>query len=140
MKYQEMVDELSPKSKLFTDCLRAFFAGGGICAFGQLLSSTYLNLTGSKDTSAACTAITLIFLTVLLTGLGVFDKFGKHAGAGSFVPITGFANAMAAPAIEFKREGYVLGVAAKMFTVAGPVIVYGCLASMLVGLVHYFLR
>jgi stage V sporulation protein AC len=137
-QYQDMVDEYSPKSKIFTDCLRAFLFGGSICCFGQFLSSAYLSLTGSKDTAAACTAITLIFITVLLTGLGVFDKIGKHAGAGTFVPITGFANAMAAPAIEFKREGYILGVGAKMFTVAGPVIVYGCLASMFVGVIYYF--
>jgi stage V sporulation protein AC len=139
-QYQDMVELYSPKSKIVTDCLRAFLCGGGICALGQFLSNTYLNVTGSKDTAGALTAVTLIFITILLTGLGVFDKFGKIAGAGSFVPITGFANAMSSPAIEFKREGLVLGIGAKMFTVAGPVIVYGCLASMLVGLVYYFLK
>jgi stage V sporulation protein AC len=139
-KYKNLVDEASPNSNVYRDCLKAFAVGGAICCIGQALNNLWVNLGASMDEAGAYTAIALVLSSVLLTGLGVYDKLGKHAGAGSFVPITGFANAMAAPAVEFKREGFIMGVGAKMFTVAGPVIVYGTLASIVVGLVYYILK
>ena len=139
-QYQKMVEEASPGSRLFTNSLKAFLAGGLICDLGQLIKNIVLSRGASQDNAAAYTAMTLIFLGVLLTGLGVYDKLGKFAGAGTVVPITGFANAVAAPAIEYKKEGYVMGVGAKMFLVAGPVIVYGTLAATLVGLVYFIIK
>lgn len=139
-KYQEMVKEVSPPSKTLTNCARAFIVGGLICVLGQIITDV-LTLRGlTLDDARLLTSVTLIFLSILLTGLGLYEKLGKHAGAGSVVPITGFANSIAAPAIEFKKEGLVLGVGAKMFVIAGPVIVYGTFASVLVGLVYYFLK
>jgi len=135
--YKKMVEKASPGSPLGLNCLKAFFVGGAICAFGQFLHVIFENAGASKDSAGAYVAISLIFLAVFLTGIGKFDNIVKFAGAGAAVPITGFANAMAAPAIEFKKEGYVFGVGAKMFIIAGPVIVYGTLASMVVGLVYY---
>jgi stage V sporulation protein AC len=107
---------------------------------GQLLTDLFVRVGLPMDDARLLTSAALIFVTVLLTGLGWYDKIGEHAGAGSFVPITGFANSIAAPAVEFKKEGLVLGVGAKMFVIAGPVIVYGTMASVLVGLVYYFLK
>jgi len=138
--YDKMVKEASPNSKLASNCIKAFVVGGGISVVGQLLISVFTNLGASADDAASYTAITLIFSGVLLTGLGIYDKAGKFAGAGTIVPITGFANAVAAPAIEHKREGYILGVASKMFVVAGPVIVYGVLASIICGALYYVFR
>ena len=138
--YQQMVEEVSPKSRIFVNCFKAFVVGGAISDIGQFLLNTYKGAGMGKDEAGAYTSITLVFLGILFTGIGWYHKLGKHAGAGSAVPITGFANAMAAPAIEYKNEGMILGMAAKMFTLAGPVIVYGTLASMLVGLFYYFLK
>ena len=138
--YLNLVARLSPKSKLAQGLLRAFWVGGLICALGQGLSDaagSWLKLTATE--SSAFASICLVFLTALLTGLGVFDKLGQYAGAGSFVPITGFANAVVSPAIEFKAEGFVTGMAAKMFVIAGPVIVYGTLASVVYGVVLWAL-
>jgi stage V sporulation protein AC len=135
--YAKMVKKASPNSPLFLNCLKAFFVGGLICALGQVLHVAFENMGASKDSAGAYVAMSLIFLAVLLTGLGVFDNLVKFAGAGAAVPITGFANAMAAPAIEFKKEGYIFGVGAKIFIIAGPVIVYGTLASMVVGTLYY---
>ncbi|MCL2620046.1 MAG: stage V sporulation protein AC [Defluviitaleaceae bacterium] len=136
--YEKMVDKASPNSRLGVNCLRAFLVGGLICTLGQLLHNTFVGFGSTTDQAGAFTAMSLIFLAILLTGFGKYDNLVSFAGAGAGVPITGFANAMAAPAIEFKKEGYIFGAGAKMFLIAGPVIVYGTLASMVVG-VFYFL-
>jgi stage V sporulation protein AC len=135
--YQEMVKQLSPNSKIISDCFRAFLVGGFICVIGQGIYNLLMSYGLSKDGAGIWVAVILVFTAVLLTGLGLYEKIGKFAGAGSVVPITGFANAIAAPAIEFKKEGYVLGVGAKMFLVAGPVIVYGTVTSVIVGIIYY---
>ena len=136
--YNEYVKQKTPRSKLLPGCLRAFWVGGVICALGQLLSLFGEKVLGLPEGSDAMfTSIALIFLGVLLTGVGVYDDIGRYAGAGSIVPITGFANSMASPAIEFRREGLVLGVGAKLFAVAGPVLVYGLSSSMAVGVIYW---
>ena len=139
--YAALVKKITPKSKLAQGCLRAFWVGGIICTLGQALADigiSFLNLTASS--ASAFSSITLIFLTALLTGLGVFDQIARYAGAGTVVPITGFANAMVSPAMEFKPEGWVLGTGARLFTIAGPVLVYGISASVVVGILYYFIR
>lgn len=134
--YQRCVNEKMPKSKTFLQCVRAFISGGIICCIGQLIHDfAKLVLNFSESNVAAFTAIVLVFLGATLTGIGVYDNIGSWAGAGSVVPITGFANSIVSPAMEFKREGYVLGLGAKMFSIAGPVLVYGISASVLVGLI-----
>ena len=134
--YQRRVNEKMPKSKTFLQCVRAFISGGIICCIGQLIHDfAKLVLNFSESNVAAFTAIVLVFLGATLTGIGVYDNIGSWAGAGSVVPITGFANSIVSPAMEFKREGYVLGLGAKMFSIAGPVLVYGISASGLVGLI-----
>lgn len=134
--YQRRVNEKMPKSKTFLQCVRAFISGGIICCIGQLIHDfAKLVLNFSESNVAAFTAIMLVFLGATLTGIGVYDNIGSWAGAGSVVPITGFANSIVSPAMEFKREGYVLGLGAKMFSIAGPVLVYGISASVLVGLI-----
>ncbi len=135
--YSWLTDQFSPPSKLGAGLLNAFWVGGLICVLGQAIIDvgTHLLKRNARD-AASLSSIVLVFLTALLTGIGVFDKLGKFAGAGSFVPITGFANAMAAPALEFRREGLVLGLGAKLFTIAGPVLVYGVGASVLVGVIY----
>jgi len=119
------------------DCCKAFTIGGGICAFAELLYKLYSKASISENTVKICVPVTLIFITALLTGLGVFDKIAKHAGAGTLVPITGFANAVVSPALDTKTEGYILGVGAKMFIIAGPVIVYGTVASVVYGIIYW---
>ena len=126
---------MSPKSPMWKDCLHAFWIGGLICVIGQLLMNAYLSLEMEKTAASTAASMTLVALSALLTGLSVYDDIAKMAGAGTLVPITGFANAVVAPAIEFKTEGFVLGVGAKMFTIAGPVIVYGVSASVIYGLI-----
>ena len=135
--YQKFAKAHAPKSPLFKDCLCAFLVGGGICAFAEALSRGYLALQISEENVKTLVPVTLIFLASLLTGFGVFDDIAKFAGAGTLVPITGFANAVASPAIDNKSEGLVLGVGAQMFTVAGPVIVYGVLTSVIYGVVYW---
>ena len=139
-KYAEMVKKASPNSPVFRDCIKAFVSGGIICTIGQLLLDFYIGMDISEKDAAAWVSITLVGLSALLTALGIYEKLGKFCGAGTIVPITGFANSVVSPAIEFKKEGMVFGMAAKMFVVAGPVIVYGTLTSMLVGLVYYFIK
>lgn len=137
--YSWLTDQLSPPSKLRSGLFRAFWVGGLICALGQAITDiglTWLKMN-ARDASTLA-SVTLVFLTALLTGIGVFDKIGKYAGAGSFVPISGFANAMVAPALEFRREGLVMGVGGKLFTIAGPVLVYGVGASVLYGIIYAF--
>ena len=140
-RYAALVGRLTPKSKLGQGCFRAFWVGGGICVLGQILmdaGTAWLGLTAAMASSFA--SIALVFLTALLTGIGVFDRIARYAGAGTVVPITGFANAMTSPAMEFKPEGWVLGTGARLFTIAGPVLVYGISASVIVGILYYFIR
>ena len=139
-QYSEMVKQASPNSPIIGDCLKAFFSGGLICVIGQLLLDFYMGMGISEKDAARWESITLIGSSAVLTALGLYEKLGKFCGAGTIVPITGFANSVVSPAIEFKKEGMVFGMAAKMFVVAGPVIVYGTLTSMLVGLVYYFAK
>ena len=139
-RYDDMVKAVSPPSTVGINCLKSFLVGGTICGIGQILHNILIAQGLSRDDTGLIVAVILIVTAVLLTVLGLYNKLGKHAGAGSIVPITGFANAIAAPAIEYKKEGLVLGVGAKMFVIAGPVIVYGTLASVIVGLVYYFVR
>ena len=136
-EYGRLVKEMAPKSPMWKDCLWAFVIGGLICVLGQLALNGYQALGLEKDDAGTATAMSLVALSALLTGLSVYDDIAKHAGAGTLVPITGFANAIAAPAVEFKTEGFVLGVGAKMFTIAGPVIVYGVSASVVYGLIYW---
>ena len=134
-EYAAFVDSLSPRSPIWGDLLRAGLVGGAICTLGQALTDLYTACGAAAETASAWCSITLVFLGALLTGLGVYDDLARFAGAGSLVPITGFANAVVSPAIEFKAEGFVTGMAAKMFIIAGPVIVYGTVASVLYGVI-----
>ena len=136
-EYSQMVKHASPHSPLFKDCLRAFLIGGAICTLGQALGNLYIACGLGEEIAKPLTSVTLIFLAVFLTALGVFDRIAKFAGAGTLVPITGFANAVASPAIEFKSEGWILGLGAKLFTIAGPVIVYGTVASVVYGVIYW---
>lgn len=136
-EYAKLVKELSPKSPIGMDCLKTFMVGGLICMLGQVLTQWYGDLGLLKREAGTATSMTLVALSALLTGLSVYDDIAKHAGAGTLVPITGFANAVAAPAVEFQSEGFVLGTAAKMFTIAGPVIVYGLSASVVYGVIYW---
>ena len=136
-EYQKLVSQKAPKSPILKDCLWAFFVGGFICTLGQLLLEGYKMSELESESAKTLVSVTLIFLSALLTAIGVFDKIAKRAGAGTLVPITGFANAVVSPAIEYRAEGYVLGVGAKMFTIAGPVIVYGVTASVVYGLIYW---
>ena len=138
-EYGEMVKTASPNSKSCIDIPCAFVIGGLICVIGQALTDFYSYLGFDDRTSAAWCTVTLVFLSALLTGLGVYEKIAKHGGAGTLVPVTGFANAVASPAVEFKSEGFILGLGAKIFIIAGPVILYGTAASVLYGLIYYFL-
>ena len=136
-EYGKLVEDLAPKSPVWKDCLMAFLIGGLICTIGQLIMNGYMALDIGKEDAGTATSMTLVALSALLTGLSLYDNIAKHAGAGTRVPITGFANSIAAPAIEFKTEGFILGVGAKMFTIAGPVIVYGVSASVVYGLIYW---
>ena len=139
-EYKELIARLTPKSKVGQGCLRAFWVGGVICVLGQTLIDFGMSAWRLTQAQAGTLAsIVLVFLTAALTGVGVFDRIAKYAGAGTVVPITGFANAMVSPAMEFRPEGFVLGTGAKLFTIAGPVLVYGISASVLVGLAYYFI-
>lgn len=139
-EYQKMVDRKSPSSKVFKNSIKAFLIGGTICLIGQVFLNFYKTFNLSEELTGAATSITMIFIGVLLTGLDIYPKIAKHAGAGTLVPITGFANAVSAPAIESKTEGFVLGVGVKIFTIAGPVILYGTLASFVAGIVFLFMK
>lgn len=136
-EYGKLVDELSPRSPMWRDCLNAFWIGGLICTLGQLFMNWYGNLGLDKQEAGTAASMSLVVLSALMTGLSLYDDIAKHAGAGTLVPITGFANSISAPAVEFKTEGFVLGVAAKMFTIAGPVIVYGVSASVVYGFIYW---
>ena len=136
-EYSRLVEEMSPKSPIWRDCFNAFWIGGLICAIGQFFVNRYGDWGLDKQMAGTAASMTLVALSALLTGLSLYDDIARHAGAGTLVPITGFANAIAAPAVEFKTEGFILGVGAKMFTIAGPVIVYGVSASVVYGLVYW---
>jgi len=136
-EYGKLIKDMAPKSPIWKDCFNAFWIGGLICALGQAIQNGYGALGLDKTDAGTATSMTLVALSALLTGLSLYDNIAKHAGAGTLVPITGFANAIAAPAIEFKTEGFILGVGAKMFTIAGPVIVYGVSASVIYGLIYW---
>ena len=135
--YGKLVQELAPKSPVWKDCFNAFWIGGLICTLGQLIMNGWGALGLSEADAGTATSMSLIALSAVLTGLSLYDNIAKHAGAGTLVPITGFANSIAAPAVEFKTEGFILGVGAKMFTIAGPVIVYGTVASVIYGAVYW---
>ena len=135
-EYGKLVESMSPKSPQWRDCICAFVVGGLICVLGQFLLNFYGRWM-DKEAAGTAVSMTLVSLSALLTGLSVYDDLAKHAGAGTLVPITGFANAITAPAVEFKTEGFILGVGAKMFTIAGPVIVYGVSASVVYGLIYW---
>ena len=136
-EYSSLVKKLSPPSPKWKDFIWAYCVGGLICVIGQLLTELYSSFNWEEKVVKMAVPVTLIFIAALLTGLRLFDKIAKHAGAGTLVPITGFANAVVSPAIEFKSEGFVLGVGAKMFTIAGPVIVYGTVASVVYGIIYW---
>ncbi len=135
-EYQEYVNQKSPNSPIFRNCFNSFWVGGLICAIGQIIMEICKYRGLDIEMSATIVSISLIFLSAFLTALNIFNKIGKFAGAGSLVPITGFANSIVSPAMEYKSEGYVMGVGAKMFTVAGPVLVYGISTSILVGICY----
>lgn len=136
LQYDRLVKEYSPNSHIWVDTLNAFWTGGLICVLGQLVLNGWGALGLNDDLSATATAVTMVFLGALLTGLGIYDRIAKVAGAGTIVPITGFANSVVSPAMEFKTEGFVMGVSAKLFTIAGPVLVYGVGASVLYGILY----
>ncbi|MBR6676426.1 MAG: SpoVA/SpoVAEb family sporulation membrane protein [Clostridia bacterium] len=137
--YQKYADARAQKSPIAKDCVKAFLFGGSICTAAQLLKSVYKNFM-NDEAAGTLVSVTLIFITALLTGLGVFDKIAKHAGAGTLVPITGFANAVSSAAIDNRGEGFILGVGAKIFTVAGPVILYGTAAGAVYGVIYWAIK
>lgn len=139
-EYNEYVKQKTPNSKLGINCIKAFIIGGLICTLGQLILSGYQKLGLDKESASTATSITLVFISALLTGLDIYPKIAKHGGAGTLVPITGFANAVCAPALEAKTEGYILGVGAKIFTIAGPVILYGEIASVIAGIIYCIMK
>ena len=136
-QYGQLVKNMSPKSPIGRDCINAFWIGGLICAIGQAILNAYLALGLPEKEAGTAMSMTLVLISALLTGFSLYDNIAKHAGAGTLVPITGFANAISSAAIEFKTEGFILGVGAKMFTIAGPVIVYGVAASVVYGLIYW---
>lgn len=138
-QYEEYIKDKLPKPNSLKNCIAAFVVGGLICDVAQFISNLAKANGYNQDAVASITATSMVFLGAFLTGLGIYDRIGKFAGAGSIVPITGFANSMVSPAMEFKREGFVFGVGAKMFILAGPVLVYGISASIIVGVIHYLL-
>ena len=138
--YKKYVGESAKQSNLLLNITKAFLIGGAICCAGEALLNLYEKAGVNPETARTLESVTLIFLAALLTGLGYFDSIAKHAGAGTLVPITGFANSVVAPAIDSKSEGFIMGVGAKMFVIAGPVIVYGTIASIIYGVVYYFIR
>jgi stage V sporulation protein AC len=139
-EYLDYVEKKSPKSKLARNTVRAFAVGGLICIVGQFVSNALTAQGLDKDTAGSLTVLIMVFIGAFLTGINIYDDIGRFAGAGSIVPITGFANSIVSPAMEFKSEGYVTGVGARMFFIAGPVLVYGISASVVVGILHYLLK
>lgn len=136
-EYQKLVEQKAPGSRIFRNILAAFFTGGIICSIGQVIMMIMKNLGADKETAAATTSIVMIFLGAFLTGLNIYDNIAKFGGAGALIPITGFSNSIVSPAMEYKKEGYVMGVGAKMFLIAGPVLVYGIFASVVAGILYF---
>jgi stage V sporulation protein AC len=139
-EYHHLVNRVKPKPPVIKNCFWAFVVGGLICAIGQLFMNYLLAAGLSKQDAGSMDAIIMVFLGALFTGLGIYDNLGQKAGAGSIVPITGFANAIVAPAMEFKREGYIFGVGARIFSIAGPTLVFGFASSVLIGLIYFFIK
>ena len=139
-QYRRLVHDATPGTRMWMGYVRAFWVGGTICALGQALNDLGDKLNLCETTGPMFTSVVLIFLGTTLTGLGIYDRIGKYAGCGSIVPITGFANSVAAPALEYRREGMIIGIGAKLFTLAGPVLVYGITASIIVGILYWALR
>lgn len=139
-RFQAMATEATPKSKIIIDCLKAFLVGGLICDVGQFIYNTSIGFGFPEEQVMNIVPIIMVFLGALLTGTGIYSKLANFGGAGTVVPITGFSNAVVSPAIEFKKEGFIFGVAAKMFTIAGPVLVYGIGSSVIVGIIYYIIR
>ena len=139
-EYRKYVGSKSTDSKLLRNVLRAYLVGGLICGVGQFFTNSFKQMGFDPDMTAALTSMTMVFLGVLFTGLNLYDDLGRFAGAGSIVPITGFANSIVSPAMEYRSEGYVLGIGARMFLIAGPVLVYGISTSVVAGILHYLLR
>lgn len=134
-----MTNEVTPKSKIFQDCLKAFLVGGLICDVGQFINNIATDYGFPEEQVMSIVPIVMIFLGAILTGTGIYGKLAQFGGAGTVVPITGFSNAIVSPAIEFKKEGFIFGVAAKMFTIAGPVLVYGISTSVIIGIIYYII-
>lgn len=139
-EYAEMTKAKSPKSPIIKDCIWAFLVGGAICTVGQVIQNIFISNGLDKLDAASATSITMIFLGSLFTGLKLYDNLAKHAGAGTLVPITGFANSIVSPALEYKSEGFILGMSAKMFTIAGPVLVFGISASIIYGIILWIFK
>ncbi len=139
-EYQQMVKQIKPKPTILKNCVWAFVSGGIICTIGQSLINLFRAQGMDPDKAGSATVVVLVFSAALLTGLGLYEKLGKYAGAGTIVPITGFANAMVAPALEYKHEGMILGMAARLFSIAGPVLVFGFMTSWLIGLATYLMQ
>lgn len=138
--YNQYVENMKPKRNVLANCCKAFVVGGSICLLGEIFTHLYQYLGNDKELAGLYSMLTLIFLSVLLTGLNIYQKLGQFAGAGSLVPITGFANSVASPAVEAKVEGQVFGVGCQIFKISGPVILYGILSSWLLGLIYYFVK
>lgn len=139
-KFQTLYENTKPKPNILKNCFRAFWTGGLICVIGEIIFKVLQTMGQDRIQSMTWETIIMIFIGAMLTGIGIYDKIGDYAGAGSVVPITGFANSIVSPSIEFKKEGYVFGVAAKMFTIAGPVLVYSIGSSVILGIIYYIFR
>ena len=139
-EYIKYVEKQNPKSPILLNCIKAFVIGGAICAIGQVFLNIYKALGLDKETASTLVTVTMIFIGALLTGLNIYPKIAKHGGAGTLVPVAGFSNAVSAPALEAKTEKYVLGVGAKIFTIAGPVILFGTLSSVICGIIYFFMK
>lgn len=139
-EYQDYMYQISPNSKIGVNILRAFLVGGAICTIGQIIMNMILSVGVSDEKSSSITTLLMVLIGATLTGLNVYHKITKFGGAGSIVPITGFANSIVAPAIEYKNDGYVMGVGAKMFSIAGPVLVYGITSSVIAGIIYYIVK
>lgn len=138
--YNQYVKQVTPTFSTTKNCVKAYVVGGIICVIGQGFTNFFFNRSGDMEMAKAYTTLCLVFLSILLTGIGLYQKLAKFAGAGTLVPITGFANSVAAPAVEYKKEGQVFGIGCKIFTIAGPVILYGIFSSWLLGLVYFILK
>jgi stage V sporulation protein AC len=139
-EYQDLINRVRPRHTYLKNAILAFMVGGAICLIGQFIFRIYTGQGMEQQQATSATSATMVFLGAFLTGIGVYDRIGKYGGAGSIVPITGFANSIVAPAMEARREGFVFGIGARMFTIAGPVLVYGFLTSVLIGIVYFLLR